>query len=370
MDVRWHRVVILGASLALGFWQGCTQERGLEPGPPKYYAYVSIIQDTSVIIMIDMDADTIVDSIRDPDWFELSIAADDRGPRCAVWELFRVQLFRGGETSPYGVVNTSGGSHGFTHNPDYLLNSRGGRGGVVSQEINFYDAVDLSVVYSDTFGLERPIIHEDEGLVYGLSSLATDDGTLIREDLAAYDYINRRIHRIWVINPDSLEKPYDLSHFTVDAAGRRLYATVNATTEYRLICYDLIADTLIFWNSIYRPFGDVRLTPNGREVWYADPGDGTHLGGGPETITIYDSETGAVLDVISTTALRPRPSLTIDPWKIRFHPSGEKAYVLCNPSLYGPVLVIDVSTRQVTKTFWIQDHRWMWDLEVVQVELP
>ncbi|HUU44707.1 MAG TPA: hypothetical protein VM118_03150 [Acidobacteriota bacterium] len=193
------------------------------------------------------------------------------------------------------------------------------------------------------------------GLVYGLVGECNDEWTLIRSNFGAYDYRNRRIEKVWKVNPDTSGRGYYLIAYHLNAERRLLYAAARTPRGYRLVCYDLDREEVVFEFPI--PLGRLpRLTPDGKELWIPNYYD--------ENITIYDAEDGEFLDVISLSDYRPLGTHGATPLMIRFLPSGDKAYVTCGSDTPGPLLVIDVQKREVTKAFFVDELRYPVFLDV------
>jgi len=70
--------------------------------------------------------------------------------------------------------------------------------------------------------------------------------------------------------------------------------------------HDLAADSLIFIDTLFSGYGELEPTPNGRYVFYTNPG-GPHYPGSSPWITVYDVERNAVHTTISTVGVLEHP---------------------------------------------------------------
>jgi hypothetical protein len=215
--------------------------------------------------------------------------------------------------------------------------------------MNLYSLPALSIVHSDTISLKALRLDRERGLAYGVTTYAETPGApYFRTELCAYDYVKRQPHHCWNILPDSTGRGYDVGRFALHPDGRRAYFGGGNS---HFFCYDLVDDRVLFDVPVYSPYGYPEVSPDGREVW--KPEEGLNRSTDPGTITIYDAYSGAVKDVIDLNEYRIRPLKPIRPSRVCFTPSGKKAYVLCYGEA-GPVLVLDVATREVIKSFYFR----------------
>ncbi|HUU47078.1 MAG TPA: hypothetical protein VM118_15225 [Acidobacteriota bacterium] len=357
----WGLMIIVIAGLLLA----CTSERSIESnGEERSFVYVSIQQDTVVTIIFDADADTIIDSIRIPEWIGAPyVYADPRRPVVALTTA-ELRMFRGAEPLPQSIDYYRFAGLGFIEDPDWIVASVSGclpGGGRTAA----YNATDLSQVYSDTLGLLNAQVCEEQGLLFGISSPCDPAEGPIFSLFASYDYGNRRVVETWSIDPDSSGRPPSLWRFRVHPDGRRLYVTTSTRQSHVLVCYDLRERVIIWRQPIVATLGEPRVTPDGKEVWYPDPGWGTP---DPydlvETVTVFDADNGTVLSEISLKDYRVGGEVPVTPRVVRFLPSGKKAYVLGAFNNPGPLLIIDVPSREVIKSFWQEDWRWLFDMDL------
>jgi len=355
--------VVLLTALALG----CTSERSVEPnGEERSFVYVSLQQDTVVTIIFDADADTIVDSIRSPEWNDaVRVIADPVNPVFALipYAADELWLYPAGRTQPLGCFSFPYSPVAFVHSPDFVIGSRSGCSGTGSTAL--YRPPEMSLVFMDTVGLTWPRADEERGLIFGLADSCTETGGLLSSKIGAYDYLNRCFVRTWDIDPDGDGVANQVWRFELDAPRQRVYVTTDSAGIPSLVCHDVRQDVLIWQKPVFAVVGNPRVTPDGSEVWYPEPGGGTQgQRDRTETITIFDSETGTVLTVMDLKEYRVPGHGPVRPRVIRFLPSGDKAYVLCGFNSPGPLLVVDVRTRSVTQSFWQDTPRWPYFMDL------
>lgn len=105
--------------------------------------------------------------------------------------------------------------------------------------------------------------------------------------------------------------------------------------------------------------GHCRVSPDGAEVWYTDPGT-PHpaFEQGPGVIVILYALTGTVLDTIQTTGFYADSLKPLAVQNILFVPGkdakGTKVYVNCGSSTRGaqPLLMINYETREIEKALF------------------
>ena len=127
MTLQKTAIVVL---VLLGLVQACTSRRGTDPKPVSgSRVYVEIMEEPLKLLMIDGDADTIVDSIALPgDWDLVPVTADPLTPRVAVIWVGSLHIYRAGQTEPEGVFNIPSTEVAFTDEQDLMVGSWGGIG--------------------------------------------------------------------------------------------------------------------------------------------------------------------------------------------------------------------------------------------------
>lgn len=345
--------VLLGVALlaALGLSVSCAKERPTAPHAGSWRVYVTAFGWTPQVYVFDAEADTLLGTVSQPSgWGDYQIICDPVAPSYATVRSANARFYRSAENSPYREESLLTVGLAYDSQRELLIGSVGGHGVVGGSRFRVYGHDDLSVLFSDTFGIGEVIrLNHQRGLAFGVTVYQViPGGPDYRTELCSYDYVNRRFNRCWNILPDSTGRGYDIPRFALHPDGRRVYLTGGKT---HLFGYDLIEDRVFFDVPVYGPFGEPAVSLDGREVWY--PEGGIDLWTDPGTITIYDASNGAVKHTIELNGYRVKPNRPVRPTYIRFVPPGDKAYVVCRGE-QGPVLIIDTRSREVIKSFYLR----------------
>jgi DNA-binding beta-propeller fold protein YncE len=342
------------ALVTLGLFSMCADERPTSTVSTAARFYVTAYGgDPPLLFVFDTNNDSLIDTLpQSRDWGDFQIACDPDEPRFLVNHGRDAKLYSDGGSMAVWHDSLPTVYAAFDSRRNLLVGTRGSFGGVIAPLLNVYDPISRAVQYSDTIPLAIHFrLDRARGLAYGIVTyeLTPTGDPDLRQELCAYDYINRQVHRCWSVLPDTSGRGLLIRQFTLHPDSKRAYITAESTDgSSQLVGLDLANGTHFFNVAIYRPWGEPAISPDGTEVWY--PERGLDLSSDPETITIYNASTGDVKGQIDLGGYRPLPNRPIRPAHIRFVPSGEKCYVSCyGPG--GPVLVIDVARHEVTKVF-------------------
>jgi WD40 repeat protein len=346
---RWC-VSIVVSGLLLAWCLSCTK-KSTTPKPVEYRLYTSgpweHANGATYIFVIDTESDSVIDTL----WCQ----GDDAFLVLKPSPDGRYLGVNGGE--PYARLYdpetlTLLHEFSFRHRMVFLP-QLGLIVGASSSGIKMYDYNTFDLVDEDTLRIYHPQTLESQNAVYGLVFYypSGPDST----GFVVFDCKERRIRQLWhrFSRSDGTSQRI-IFNYHVHPDGRRVYGTSGTLDGTRLFCYDLLADSTIFEYPIFGPFGRARVSPDGKEFYFTDPGvpgiDYT-----PGKIFIFDADNGSLLDEISlqdldTTRPVPQPLYAYD---ICFHPSLPKVYVTCGDDMRGmsTILVIDTQKREIVK--WI-----------------
>jgi len=122
--------------------------------------------------------------------------------------------------------------------------------------------------------------------------------------------------------------------------------------------YDLAADSLIFSDTLRPGFGELEPTPDGRYVFYTNPGHMLY-GPGLPWIRVYDVQRNAIHKEITTAGVLEEPYGSGVPLEeICVTPDGQWVVALAVNS-YDFVIAFDVYNMAVSKYVRL-GHSWLW----------
>jgi len=139
-----------------------------------------------------------------------------------------------------------------------------------------------------------------------------------------------------------------------------LYLQVASNSQHMFAVYDVASDSLIFRDPLWPGYGEVEVTPNGRYVFYTNPGNWTY-GPGPPWIYVYDAATNAGTDSISTVGMFAAPyddGVLIT--QLYITPDGR--WMVATDFEYPYVFAVDLSTREIEKFRQLDDLNAIWGL--------
>jgi len=348
-------VIIACGLLAAGL--SCAK-KVTKPKPVEYRLYASGPWDkengATYIYVIDAEADTVIDTLRyQDDHAYLGITASPDGKYLGIV---------GGQPNSRIYDASTLTMLAELNHRDYLafVPEAGVIIGDGYHKLRLYDYHTFELIHEEDQCLEIPQIFPGQSVAYGLESYTP--GSMDSTGFVEYDCREREVLRSWPPFARRGGGKHEIIFrcFHIGPDRHRIYATSGITSSdgarigYTIFCHDFDADSAIFEQPIYSPYGFVQVSPDGREVYLTDPGFPPSEAPTPGKIFIYDAGNGALLDEISlldldTTGYRPRPLFA---YGIKFHPEKPKAYVACgNPMKDAPgtILVIDTDKREIIK---------------------
>ncbi len=169
----------------------------------------------------------------------------------------------------------------------------------------------------------------------------------------AYDYSARTLERIpiRVTAADTIQ----ILNLAIAADGDRLFflgGGDNGPFDLWLGCWSIKRDSLLWSRQRLTDWGGLALSPDETELWSTDPGipDGQN----PGSIFIHDPVTGGYLGGISLRGYFPSPYGVLTGDWVLFSPTGDRVYVATGLVAFGPpgsVLSVDRRLRKITKLF-------------------
>ncbi|MGH8015071.1 MAG: hypothetical protein ACREBV_02655 [Candidatus Zixiibacteriota bacterium] len=115
--------------------------------------------------------------------------------------------------------------------------------------------------------------------------------------------------------------------------------------------HDIALDSIIFLEAQQPGYGEMEITPNGRYVFYTDPGQGMLGIGGPGWISVYDVACNRVLTRITTEGvLDPPNQLGLPINEINITPDGRWLVALTDYfTSPGTIFTVDIKRLAVVK---------------------
>jgi DNA-binding beta-propeller fold protein YncE len=359
--IWWRGVFVAGTAVALLAGLYCC-DKGTGPKPnPKYllYAAMDAPQDeaTGFIAVIDCETDSIIDSVKNVSSNPGIVASPDGKYFAALSGGSPPLIFDASSRTRIGSLAARG------FGPLFLPDAA----------IAVCPDNDSAIVYGiPDFTVKevwpRPRFKLERGPGPGrLSSVERRGADLFdKSKLVMYDYRTGLAVDSVIIDPDAGDVGFQLYQFSFSPDATRLYAVGGQRgIGSEVVGYDLKAHRTLFIQRLYGPFGNCRVTPNGKELWVTDPGLETdEFPSWPQIIFVFDALGGGLLDSVSIRGISPNPARPLAAQDIRFVPDGSKAYVNCGSFAKGlqPILVINTRTRHVDRLIFggFQDlARWI-----------
>jgi DNA-binding beta-propeller fold protein YncE len=364
-------VAITIAAMMLGLLvSGCSKDcptcpKEEERTPYKgWLYYTDVFSSQSYIYKVDLETDSIVDSMKheDSQLYTDGAAVSSDGRYVAAWfsdtyvtrgttRLYNAQTF-----GQIGELSQRLGSF-FDAKDQWLLGFDTFDSFVSGYRISRLSLPSLTTISVDSVDNFWPlIIDPDHNLLYGNAQQNSSAPAVYPRGFYSYNYVTRELKLIPLLwSPtDTIQmfRPYldsngSILYFTgIEYAGGPVWGGIAGA-------FDLNNLTLLWYYPLVTPVGGIAVSPDGKEVWVTDPGPpGYEWDSG--TIFILDAATGSYLQGISLFGYLPdsNPYYCLPGAGIVFAPTGDRAYVqarhtFTNP--YGTVVVVDTKKRAIVK---------------------
>jgi hypothetical protein len=311
--------------------------------------YATSILGTRAIFVIDTQTDSVRDSVVLCNTFH-DLALSESGSMLAATEYMECHLLDAKSFQELDYIPDFVAANFCSHDK-YIL-------GYTLDGYSLYDVSARSIVWSRDLGRwASPYYDSKTNSFYYL----TRPDTLHRFQIDSTIVTNE-----WVITSGNGYKGL-VRDFDISADCRRAYFLASGSVFFAFLVIDLDADSLLCEFALYSSFGDVRVHPNGTEVWVTDPGTGGLEPPYPGTIYIFDAQTGEYLRGISLYGYVPWPQIGLDAWRLEFTPDGSHAYVLTGNYLDPPtgnILRIDTRSYRVENLIFPEFDHYLFSLAV------
>jgi hypothetical protein len=347
-------MVSMLAGLAM-FIASCCEDCPTCPGPGKPYKGYAYANDiiNRWVYQIDTETDSMVDSVsydstRDYNVLSMDVSQDGRFLAVGYYHGdHRVTCIYNAQTLDLITELTPNLVPLFISDANLFI---GNRSLIQRSELSFYSLPDFTLIDVDTTDVFVYLLTyvPQLDIIYAQadSNSSGPDSTF----LVTYDYRNKEICETWFIKDDD-GNWINIFDFTLRSSDQRVYFSggTDLYGNYRG-SYDLETEELVFFEPDYSHMGDLKLTPDGKDLYRVYPGypEEPFI---PATIFIYDADDGTYLTGISLYGYNPVPYIPLYPEEIAFTPTGEKAYITTGSIWHydGTVVVVDTWKREVIK---------------------
>ncbi len=299
--------------------------------------YVAMDEPTPGVYVFDTKTDSLIDSVLTPGSmvFDVSVSPDGHyftanmgGGTIRLFEASTMQLLA--ELPGYG-------SGEFLGNSNELLIR--GQGSIVS----IYLLPSLSLKYSGPPGVPYNARPTRSGRAfYGVWSA---------DSLVLVDIDSLRIARKWQIILADIQI---LRKCDVDREATLLYGLAETSIGNLFYIYDLEGDSVASQFSLEGSLGDVRVHPQGHEVWVVDADPNPFGSGFPDVIYVFDADKGTLLYSVSLRQVLTPLGIPPDAHGLEFTPDGSAVYVRTGyfGVQEGSVIHIGTKTKRITKVLF------------------
>ncbi|MCX6831969.1 MAG: hypothetical protein NT028_07525, partial [candidate division Zixibacteria bacterium] len=328
--------------------------------------YTEGVSDNTTLYKVDMETDSIVDSLKQEDPREalgrLGVSSDGRflglmyskTSDSSLTQMDRTTRIYDAQTQAH-ITDLSEGVTPFFDTYDNLL--IGLRADTTGNYIIVMQIPTFTSMRVDSVGNFLPrLIDPSHDLLYGNAS-NTGWTHEYATGFYSYNYASHELKPLPILwSPtDTIEYVYTLC---LSSNGEILYFTgaehAGATVFGAMAgAFDLNSRTLLWYYPLVTPIGGIAVSPDGKEVWVTDPGP-TGYDWDSGTIFILDASTGRYLQGISMYGYLPdsNPYFSLPGRGIVFSPAGDRAYVQASHTFtnpYGTVVVVDAKKKAIVK---------------------
>lgn len=224
------------------------------------------------------------------------------------------------------------------------------------RKVWIYSVPEFELVFSDSIGMVMfPEIYEKDNLIYGSYVWGTDRIDSI--GLIVYDYLRREIVSLGRVYTDDGVLITDIGPLDIHPDGKRIFFLAGDPFTIYAAFYGLDLETrsVFLKFPMFSTYGDVTITPDGKQVYVTDSGGDFIDIPTPGTIFIFDTDDGEYIDGISLVGYVFDDIMPGIPQKAReivFTPTGERAFV----ALRENVAMIDTKERRIISVLWPDRH--------------
>jgi len=125
-----------------------------------------------------------------------------------------------------------------------------------------------------------------------------------------------------------------------------------ATDGYLFAVYDISSDSIIFRDYLYPGHGELEMTPDGRYVFYTNPGIENSFPDPPFWFKVYDVEKNQIHKVINTTGILDEPyEVGVPVSEVCITPDGRWLVAAMSGEFsgYDFLLTLDISAMKIVK---------------------
>ncbi len=209
---------------------------------------------------------------------------------------------------------------------------------VQGEGVHILQTSDYSEVFHDSVTVVRGTFSRNSQRFYG----ATSDGEVYTLDMSQAPYSSV----IKSFDPFFVRKIVP----SIDETKWFLYLA-GGTDYYSFQVYDPVSDSTTFRQDITPGHGELELTPNGKLVFYTNPGDEWSVLPGVHWITVYDVTKNDIQTVTTAGLLDPPYEAGIPLSEVGITPDNRWLVAVASGQLgsYPFVVTLDMNTMQFTK---------------------
>ena len=136
-----------------------------------------------------------------------------------------------------------------------------------------------------------------------------------------------------------------------------LYMAISSQSDHLFAVYDFEIDSIIFAEHLWPGLGELEVTPDGKYVFYTNPG-GMLYEAGPPWITVYDVEKNQIFTRISTVSVLDEPyDIGVPVGFLSVTPDGR--WLVAMVKGYPYVLTVDINSMNIVNYRILDGPKWL-----------
>lgn len=322
-----------------------------DDGRSQGRAYIAIPDGINGIYVIDLETDSVVDSVkfREESVVNIRLTSDDRYLMASVTD----DLFRVYDARDLSVISTcpTFGWFEAVRNDSAIL-------GLSGTSFLLLSFPDLDTIATNDLGV-RSISFKYSTRTRQAYTLRGSD-TLVSVSADSLVIVDE-----WVIRHGEVSEFY-LNSRAISHDDRFAYFTATGATSALFITYNLETRQIVATHPINGPVGRIAVSPDGKEVWVTDPWT-SRTPWVSNGIWVFDGRTGQFKRTISLVGYLPGDPLEpLIARAIEFAPDGKNVIVGTGDyfTQRGTVLRISTLTNTVEKIYFPDFQRYPYDIAV------